>query len=93
MPLTSPITSLFSGSTTTRPSNNNNEFGIVDDGLSGGKPYLAHVKLGTAANLRTDTMELAEVEEEARPPYLHVRKCSIFFLYLRKKLTDTVYSA
>jgi len=70
MSLTSLVASLFAGSSNTQQ--NRNDFGIVDDGLSSGKQTFADVNLG-AQELRADTMIAVVEDEEARPPYLHVR--------------------
>ncbi len=70
MPLSSQIASLLFGSQTTQQTRS--DFGIVDDGLPGGKQSFADVRFGTA-DFRSDIMVSVEDEEEARPPYLHVR--------------------
>ncbi len=74
MPLTSQIASLFFGSPTTQQTRN--DFGIVDDGLSGGKQSFADVRFGTT-DFTADTMASVEDEEEARPPYLDVRTLAL----------------
>ncbi len=71
MSLASLVANLFSPeSTRTAPSRTG--FGIVDDGESGGNSF-ADVKLRTEG-LGTNTMASEALEEEGRPPYLHVRE-------------------
>jgi hypothetical protein len=71
MSLTSRVANLFSsGSPSTQQGRN--EFGIVDDGLPGGKQTFADVNLGPEG-FRSKTMAPKKDEEEGRPPYLHVR--------------------
>jgi len=72
MSLTSRVANLFSSSSTS-PQQSRNEFGFVDDGVPAGKQGIADIKLG-AERVRSDTMAQKAVEEEARPPYLHVRR-------------------
>jgi hypothetical protein len=70
MSLASKVANLFSsGSTNTHP--NRNDFGFVDDGLSEGKQTFADVKLGPEG-FTSEIMVSKAVEEEGRPPYLHV---------------------
>ncbi len=69
MSLGSRVANLFSGSTRTQQ--DRNEFGIADDGLSGGKQTFDDVKLGEEG-VRQDIMASKADEEEGRPPYLHV---------------------
>ena len=71
MSLASRVANLFSSGSTTKTADRN-EFGFVDDGLSEGKETFADVRLGREG-IRSKTMAPKAVEEEARPPYLHVR--------------------
>ena len=71
MSLASRVANLFSSGSTTQPTDRN-EFGFVDDGLSEEKEIFADVKLGEEG-FRLEIMAPKAVEEEARPPYLHVR--------------------
>jgi hypothetical protein len=60
-----------SGTTNSQP--NRNDFGIVDDGVHTGGRTHGDIKLG-AGRIRSGTKTSKEIEEEARPPYLHVRR-------------------
>ena len=71
MSLASRVANLFSSSST-GPQQSRNEFGLVDDGVPAGKQGLADIKLG-AERVMSETNAQKTVEEEARPPYLHVR--------------------
>lgn len=70
MSLTS-IFNFFSPRTPGR-TQNRNEFELVDDGVPAGRETFADIKLGRTA-VRSGNMAPKEIEEEARPPYLHVR--------------------
>lgn len=72
--LTSRIANIFSPGSSAPQQQNQNGLGFVDDGLSGGKQPFADISLG-AAHLGQDTMASEAVEEEARPPYIHVSFC------------------
>lgn len=63
MSLASRVTNFFSSSNSTQG------FADADDGLPGGKGSFVDGRLG----LRSNTMAPKAVEEEARPPYIHVR--------------------
>jgi hypothetical protein len=63
MSLASRVTDFFSSS------NSSQGFADADDGLPGGKESFVDGRLG----LKSDTMAPEAVEEEARPPYIHVR--------------------
>ena len=79
MSLASRVTNFFSSSDSTQG------FADADDGLPGGKGSFADGRLG----LRSDTMSPEAIEEEARPPYIHVR---LFVICFRgTKLMDIVY--
>ena len=69
MSLASLVANLFSPEST-RTAPNRTGFGIVDDGESGGSSF-ADVKLRTEG-VRSITMASEALEEEGRPPYLHV---------------------
>lgn len=71
MSLASRVANLFSSSTTS-PQQNRNEFGLVDDGVPAGRQHFADIKLG-AETVMSETVAQKAVEEEGRPPYLHVR--------------------
>lgn len=74
MPLASLVANLFSSGSTNTQSDNHNCLGFTDDGLSGGKESFTDVRLGTEIT-GSKTMAPKELEEEARPPYLHVSYC------------------
>jgi hypothetical protein len=63
MSLASRVTNFFSSSTSSQ------RFADADDGLPEGKRTVVDGSLGP----KTDKMSQKTVEEEARPPYLHVR--------------------
>lgn len=69
MSLTSRITNLFS-SGPAKPQQDRGDLGFIDDGISAGKQGYKDTKFGTKAAV---TMAQEVDEEEARPPYLHVR--------------------
>jgi len=71
MSLASRVANLISPSSTSSQQSRN-EFGLVDDGVPAGKPNLADIKLGSERVI-SETMAQKTVEEETRPPYLHVR--------------------
>lgn len=62
----------FFSSGTTNTQQNRNGFGIVDDGVSEDRRTLSDITLG-AGKIKSKNMASKETEEEARPPYLHVR--------------------
>lgn len=68
----SRVASLFSGSSNTQQ--DRNSLGFVDDALPVGKQTFTDVQLGVQG-LGSDTMASQTDEEDARPPYLHVRVC------------------
>lgn len=70
MSLTSRVANLFF-SEPTNPREDRNCLGTADDGLSGGKRTFADVGLGTDL-VGSETMPSETLEEEGRPPYLHV---------------------
>lgn len=73
--LATRIANIFSpSSSASAPQSQNTVPGLVDDGLSSVQQSFADISLG-AAHLGADTMasEAIEEEEEARPPYIHVR--------------------
>jgi len=70
MSLASRVANLFSSSTSLQQSTN--EFDLVDDGGPAGKQGLADIRMG-ADSVMSETNAQKAVEEEARPPYLHVR--------------------
>ena len=73
MSLASRVTNFFSSSSSIqRQERNDLGFADADDGLPGGKGSFVDGRLGTKG-FRTDTMAQKTVEEEGRPPYLHVR--------------------
>jgi hypothetical protein len=71
MSLASRVANLLSSGSTTQTADRS-DFGFVDDGLSGGKETFSDVRLGRQGT-RSETMAPKTAEEEARPPYLHVR--------------------
>lgn len=71
MSLTSRAVNLLSGSTSTQQ--NRNDFSFADDGVPRSKQAFDDIKLGRQG-FRSENMASEEVEEEARPPYLHVRE-------------------
>ena len=62
MSLASRVTNFFSAQ---RGERNNLGFADADDGLAGG--------IDGRLGIRSETMAQKAVEEEGRPPYLHVR--------------------
>jgi hypothetical protein len=77
MSLTSRLANLFS-SGTTNISDDRNRLAFAEDGLVGGKETSAGVRFGTKLD-RSKTMAPKKLEEEARPPYLHVKE--LFYVY------------
>lgn len=69
MSLASRVANLFSSSTSPQRTN---DFGLVNDGGPAGQQGLADIRLG-AESVMSETNAQKAVEEEARPPYLHVR--------------------
>jgi hypothetical protein len=69
MSLTSRVANLFF--TSTNAGEDRNRVGFADDGLAGGKYTFSDVRLGTDI-IRSETMAPKALEEEGRPPYLHV---------------------
>ena len=71
MSLTSRVANLFfTGST--NAAGDHNRLGFADDGLAGGRVNFSDVRLGTDI-ISSKTMPSEALEEEGRPPYLHVR--------------------
>jgi len=68
MSLTSRAVNLLSGSTSTQREPNN--FKLADDGLPRSKQAFDDIKFG-GQRFRSENMAPKEIEEEARPPYLH----------------------
>lgn len=68
MSLTSRVVNFFSGSIAT-PHEDRNE--LTYNGLPGGEKACTSVGMGTEL-IRSEGMALQALEEEARPPYLHV---------------------
>lgn len=68
MSLTSRVVNLFSSGSAGSPAEDRTKFGIVDDG---GEEDV-NVRVGKRL-LGSKVMAQEEVEEEGRPPYLHVR--------------------
>lgn len=69
MSLGSRVANLFSGTSNTQQ---DRSLGFVDDGLPVGKQTFTDVKL-EVQRLGSDRMASQTDEEEARPPYIHVR--------------------
>jgi len=69
MSLTSRVANLFSSGSTTSSREDRNE--LADNGLSGGKEAFTSVGMGTSI-VGSETMAPKALEEEGRPPYLHV---------------------
>jgi hypothetical protein len=73
MSLASRVTNLFSsGSTGGTGLEEGNETGLASDGLERGNRRMEDGILGATA-FKPETMSPQTVEEEGRPPYLHVR--------------------
>jgi hypothetical protein len=73
MSLASRVTNLFSsGSTGGTGPEEGNETGLASDGLERGNRRMEDGILGARA-FKPETMSPQTVEEEGRPPYLHVR--------------------
>ena len=70
MSLTSRVTNLFSASANTQQARD--ELNLVDNGLSGGKQAFSDVVTGREG-LKLKSMASVGLEDEGRPPYLHVR--------------------
>lgn len=65
------ITNLFfSGSTNTQPEDRH-RLGFAEDGLPGGRESFTDVRFGSDV-VGSETMAPKALEEEGRPPYLHV---------------------
>lgn len=76
MSLTSRFTNLFSsGSTNNTTLQDRNRTALGEDGLPGGGNTHSVTGLGTDV-VGSETMAQKALEEEARPPYLHVWKLS-----------------
>lgn len=76
MSLTSRVTNLFSSGSYTSPEDRH-RLGFADDEITGTKGPFTDVRSGTELS-GSDTMASQAVEEEGRPPYLHV---SLFGIY------------
>jgi hypothetical protein len=72
MSLASRVSNLISSGSPGTRQEVDNDIGLADDGLSGGKGSLADGRFG-AAHFKSETMSPQTIEEEGRPPYLHVR--------------------
>ena len=72
MSLASRVTNLFSSGSTNTRGENRNSLGFADDGLSGGDDNLTRIIMGTELVGSGTTMAPEALEDEARPPYLHV---------------------
>jgi len=68
MSLTSRVANLFTSGSTGQDRNN---LSLFEDGLSGGKETFSNVGLGREV-IGSQTMAPEALEEEGRPPYLHV---------------------
>jgi hypothetical protein len=79
MSLASRVANLFSGSSTSA-GQDQSQFTLANDGLSD-----RHISLSGVESRRrgaySDTMSPKEVEEEGRPPYLHVRHYFPFVIF------------
>ena len=71
MSLASRLSNFFSSSTSTQQEGNDLDFADADDGLPRGKGSVADGRL--VKGFRSENMAQKAVEEEGRPPYLHVR--------------------
>lgn len=69
MSLTSRVTNLFAGSSSAQQ--DHDELGLKENGLSNERIAFADVASRPLIP-KSDTMAQKEVEEEGRPPYLHV---------------------
>ena len=69
MSLTSRVATLFSSGSATSSRKDHNE--LTDNGLPGGKEAFATVGMGTKL-VGSETMASQAIEDEGRPPYLHV---------------------
>lgn len=81
MSLASRVANLFSGSTTSAEQDQS-KFSLANDGLSD-----RHINFPDVQSRRkgthSDAMAQKEVEEEGRPPYLHVRPFSLSLVLVR----------
>lgn len=71
MSLTSRVANLFFSGTANSPEDCN-RLPFAEDGLVGGKDTFSGIKLGTELT-GSKTMAPKALEEEGRPPYIHVR--------------------
>ena len=78
MPWPQQVANLFSGSTATE--SNHNSFEFQDHGLSNQSPFPTNVTSDRRGS-RPDTMAQKAVEEEGRPPYLHVSHIQAFSIH------------
>jgi hypothetical protein len=71
MTLGSSVANLFFSGPTNTQQEDRNRLGFADDGLPGGKQSFTDVRFGTEL-VESETMAPKALEEEGRPPYLHV---------------------
>lgn len=71
MSLASRVTKLFSSGSPGTGQEQGNDTGLANDGLSRGEGRVADGIFGASA-YKSKTMPPKTVEEEGRPPYLHV---------------------
>lgn len=76
MSLTSRVSNLFSsGSTNPSTQRDNNIIALGEDGLPGGRNNITDISLSHAIGSKTMAQET--IEEEDRPPYLHVSPAAL----------------